>query len=120
MNERDELRLLHMRDAARNALKFAEGHTEQDIGTDLYFTYAVSYALQIIGEAAAKITKETRTLHPQIAWDQIIGMRQWIVHGYDAVKLEVIWSTITNDLAPLIEKLDTILRTTPPEEPGDI
>jgi uncharacterized protein with HEPN domain len=116
MNERDELRLRHMRDAAQNARQFAEGRTMQDLETDLLFAYAAAHALQIIGEAASQVTKETRTKHPQIAWDEMIGMRQWLVHGYDRIKHDVVWSTIQKDLVPLITALDAILPPLPPEE----
>ncbi|MCU0515202.1 MAG: DUF86 domain-containing protein [Anaerolineae bacterium] len=118
MNERDELRLRHMRDAAQNALKFSQGRTEQALKDDLLFAYALAHALQIIGEAAAQITRETRGQYPQIPWDAMIGMRQWLVHGYDRIKHDLIWSTVHKDLVPLIEKLDAILPPLPPENPA--
>jgi len=93
MNERDELRLLHMRDAAQNALQFAENRTKEELETDLLFAYAVAHALQIIGEAASQVTKETRIQHPQIQWDEIVGMRHWLVHGYDRINNDVLWAT---------------------------
>jgi uncharacterized protein with HEPN domain len=114
MNERDEVRLRHMRDAANHALAFARGRSEADLDTDVMFAYALSHALQIIGEAASQVTRETRVEYPQIAWDDIIGMRQWLVHGYDRVKTDVLWMTVQKDLSPLVNALNELL---PPANP---
>jgi uncharacterized protein with HEPN domain len=109
MNERDELRLRHMRDAALAARQFVAGLSEADLEQDLMRSYAVQHALQIIGEAASQVTPETRLQFPQIDWKNIIGMRQWLVHVYDRVKIEAVWSTVSNDLPILIDQLDNIL-----------
>lgn len=109
MNERDELRLHHVRDAANRAVNFVEGRTQDDLANDTQFEYAVLHALQIIGEAASKITVETRQQYHEIQWKQIVGIRQRIVHDYDAVKYDVIWNTVVDDLPPLIRQLDAIL-----------
>jgi len=65
MNERDELRLRHMRDAAANALHFAEGETQTSIEKDLLRAYAIIHAIQIIGEAASQVTPETQKSIPK-------------------------------------------------------
>ena len=74
-----------------------------------YSNTHVLHALQIIGEAESKITAETRQQSPEIQWKQLIGIRQRIVHDYDAVKYDVVWSTIVDDLPSLIQQLDAIL-----------
>lgn len=94
MNERDELRLRHMRDAATSAVNFITGRTQADLETDKLLEYAVLHALQIIGEAGLKISAETRQQYPQIPWKDIIGIRQRIVHHYDNVKFGKRSSTI--------------------------
>lgn len=109
MNERDELRLRHMRDAANSALDFVAGLTQHDLEINILLEYAVLHALQIIGEAGSKITVETRQQYPQIPWKDIIGIRQRIVHDYDSVKFDIVWNTVTNDLPMLIRQLDQIL-----------
>ncbi len=116
MNERDELRLRHMRDAAASALNFVENRMSDELETDLLLEYAVRYALQIIGEAASKISAETHQQYPEIPWKLIIGIRQRIVHDYESVKYDVIWSTVVDDLPPLIRQLDAILPPFVPDE----
>ena len=109
MNERDELRLRHIRDAAHAALDFVEGRTRDDFKADMQLEYAVLHALQIVGEAASKISPETREQHPEIRWRDVIGIRQRIVHDYESVKIDIIWSAVVDDPPPLISQLDAIL-----------
>jgi uncharacterized protein with HEPN domain len=118
MNERDKVRLLHMRDAAKAGSEFVQGRTITDLETDLMFSYAVQYALQIVGEAAAQVTIETRLQYPQIDWKNIIGMRQWLVHGYNRLQFEVVWATATRDLTALIAQIEAIL-VIPPLNPSN-
>lgn len=70
---------------------------------------AIMYNLIIIGEAANQITKEFQENHPQIPWASIIGTRNVIVHGYDQVKLQIVWDILTRDLPSLKEKMNFLL-----------
>ncbi len=100
MNARDIVRLRHMRDEAMTVLQFIHGRSQADLDQDKLFSYGLRYALQIVGEAAAQVSSETRTLYPEIRWGEIVGMRQWLVHGYERVKNEVIWRTATEVYLP--------------------
>jgi uncharacterized protein with HEPN domain len=62
--------------------------------------------IEIIGEAATRVSKETRAACPIIPWDDVIGMRNKLIHGYDSVDLDILWDTVTDDLPPLIEELE--------------
>lgn len=68
--------------------------------------------LEIIGEAARRLSKETRLQLSEISWGQIIGMRNHLIHIYDDVDLAIVWDTIQNDCPPLIARLE---RVVPPE-----
>jgi uncharacterized protein with HEPN domain len=116
MNERDELRLRHMRDAAANALHFVERKTLKNIEDDLLLAYGVVHAIQIIGEAASQITPELQEQHPEIEWQGIIGMRHRVVHGYDNVNYEIVWQVLQEKLPSLIRQLDVILPPFVPDE----
>ena len=65
----------------------------------------VMYNLIILGEAAAQIPDEFQAQHPQIPWSAIIGTRHVIVHGYDQVKLQIVWDILQNDLESLKSNL---------------
>lgn len=66
---------------------------------------AIMYNLIIIGEAANKISDEFREEHPEIPWPSIIGTRNVIIHGYDQVKLQIVWDIIQRNLQSLRESL---------------
>lgn len=100
MNERDRVRLHHMLGEARKANQFMDGRSRSDLDNDEMLSYAVRYALQIVGEAASQITMETRDAYPAIDWKSIIGMRQWLVHGYERVRNDIVWNTVTMILRP--------------------
>jgi uncharacterized protein with HEPN domain len=70
---------------------------------------ALTRLVEIIGEAANRVSEKTRQKNPQIPWPQIIGMRNRLIHGYDVVDLDLLWDTITNDLPPLVKSLQGIV-----------
>ena len=63
--------------------------------------FAVIRALEIIGEAAKNIPKSLRGRYTEIPWEDIVGMRNKVIHDYFGVDLEVIWKTLHKDLPPL-------------------
>ena len=69
---------------------------------------AIMYNVIILGEAANRIGQEFQEKHPEIPWSSIIGTRNVIVHGYDQVKLQIIWDILTKDLPSLKNKLKSI------------
>jgi uncharacterized protein with HEPN domain len=110
---RDDAYLLDMLIAARDAVAFVTDLTQEQFHASRVHQFAVLKALETIGEAAARLTEETRDAHPEIPWREIIGMRHRLVHGYFEVDLEKVWDTIHEDLPPLIASLERIV---PPED----
>ena len=106
MNLAELDRIRHMRNAAVTAVTFAADKQRLDLETDLMFQFA-TVPPEIIGEAAARLTDETRADHPEIPWSNMIGMRNRLVHGYFDVDLDVVWNTVDRNLSPLIVILDT-------------
>lgn len=98
-----------MRDAAVAALGFVQGRSRSDLNADTMLTFALVRAIEIIGEAAARISADLRAGHPEIPWSQITGMRNRLVHGNFDVDLDVLWATVTTNLTPLIAALDAML-----------
>lgn len=72
--------------------------------------YAVTRALEIIGEAAKKIPDETREKYPNIPWKKMAGMRDKIIHEYFGVRLELIWETIKKDIPRIKPEFEKILK----------
>jgi len=98
-----------MLDAANEALSHAKGRTRKDLDTDRQLTHSLIRPIEIIGEAAANVTKEFRERHPQIEWANIVAMRNRLIHVYFDIDLNRVWDTVTDDLPPLIAELEKII-----------
>jgi uncharacterized protein with HEPN domain len=85
-------RLHHMRDAAQKAVQFSQGRTRQDLEIDEMCALSLVKCIEIIGEAAARITPERRAELSQIPWSQIIGMRNRLIHGYFDIQFDIVWT----------------------------
>jgi uncharacterized protein with HEPN domain len=109
------LRLRHMYDHAREAVQMAEGKTRADLDENRMLALALTHLLEIVGEAANRVPKEEGAKYPGIPWPQIIGLRNRLIHGYDAVDLDILWQIVTQDLPPLIATLAKLLQTTAPD-----
>lgn len=102
MSNDDLVRLQHMLDAAVDAVSFAQGQTRADLDRDRKLALALVKAVEIIGEAAYRMSPDTQAQISEIPWDDIIGMRHRLVHAYFDINLDILWRTIQDDLPPLI------------------
>ena len=71
--------------------------------------FAIIKNLEIIGEAAYLISKDFKNKNNSIEWNDIIGMRHILIHGYYQIKDEIIWATIETELMPLKSKLQKLI-----------
>ncbi|WP_199246465.1 DUF86 domain-containing protein [[Phormidium] sp. ETS-05] len=106
-------RMLHIVDAARDAVSFAENRTKNDLDTDKMLSFALVRCLEIIGEAASRITKQRRDELSQIEWAKIVGLRNRIIHAYFDIDFDIVWDTVTMDLPVLIAQLEEIIQSEP-------
>lgn len=110
MSRRDDvLRLRDMLDAAQAAIRVAADHTADEIESTEVLALAVPHAVEIVGEAASRVSRQFCEEHPEIAWSAVTGMRHRIVHDYFAVDYQRLFDTVRNDLPPLIAQLERIL-----------
>ena len=109
MNESDRTRLQHMLDAATEALSFVEGKTREDLSRNRLLALALTREIEIIGEAASKVSAECKANLAGIPWNMVIGIRNRLIHAYFDVNLNAIWSTATLDLPELIRELEKSL-----------
>lgn len=98
----------HMIDNANKAISFIARLNRSDFDQDEQLRLAVTHLLQIVGEAARRVSVEFREAHPEIPWKAIVGMRSKVVHDYFSVDDDVIWDTIKNDLPALVKQLETL------------
>jgi len=98
----DEVRLRHMLDHALEAVEAIRGRQREGLKHDRILQLALVRLVEIVGEAAARVSAQGQQRYPAIPWQQAIGMRNRLIHGYDKVDLDVLWDTIQDDLPALI------------------
>jgi uncharacterized protein with HEPN domain len=96
-------------EAATKARQFVKDVDLEAFRANEEKVFAVIRALEIIGEAAKNIPKSIRGRYPEIPWEDIVGMRNKVIHDYFGVDLEVIWKTLHEDLPPLQAAVAKIL-----------
>ncbi len=105
MLRNDAIRLRHMLDAAQEAIAFATGRTRSDLNDSRMLVLSLVKAIEIIGEAAFRVSPATRVELQDIPWDAIIGMRHRLVHAYFDINLDILWRTVTDELPALVDVL---------------
>jgi uncharacterized protein with HEPN domain len=109
MTPRDEVCIRQMLDHAVEAEELAAGKVRLDLETDRLFFLAITRLLEIVGEAAGRVAQETREQNPHVAWSQIVGLRNRLIHGYDEVDCDILWFIVEHDLPMLIPELRRIV-----------
>ena len=110
MSRRDNsLRLHDMLAAAQEAVGFLGDRQEADLAQDRQLTLALLKCIEIIGEAASRVTAERRAELVAIPWAEMIGMRNRLVHAYFDVDLSLLFNTVREDLPSLIATLESSL-----------
>ena len=109
----DFIRLRHMLDHAREAVTLFHGKTRVDLANTRLLQLGLVRLVEIIGEAAARVSNDMQARHTSIPWEDVVGMRNKLIHGYDQVDLGVLWDTVIDDLPPLTRELETVLSVEP-------
>lgn len=111
---RDAGYLVDMLHEARMVLTFTIGKTFADFEGDAECQYAVIRAIEVLGEAAGRVSQEFMDAHPEIPWRKIIGMRNRMIHGYDDIVLSIVWEVVQTDIPELVRLLDPLTPTDRP------
>ena len=109
LEPRDELYLGDMRAYALEVVRFMRGSTIDYFGPDSQLRRAVERSLEIVGEAAGRVSIPVQEEHPEIPWRQMVGLRNVLAHGYAAVDGVVLWEVASRDISELIAALERIL-----------
>lgn len=108
--EADRNRLRHMLDAVEEALRFSKKKSAEELRNDRMLTLALIKDLEILGEAAGKVSRGFRERHPGIPWTPMVAVRNRLIHGYFGVDVDIVWRTVRHDLPELAKALKAILR----------
>ncbi len=109
MSRRDDtVPMRRVLDHAREVVAMVHGRTRQDLDSDRMFQLAMTRLIEIIGEAANRVTAAGHGQYPEIPWTKIVSNR--IIHGYDAVNYDEVWDSATLEVPALIAVLERALR----------
>jgi uncharacterized protein with HEPN domain len=104
-DKRDAAYLWDMLDAAQAVEQMSSGLDFIQYSNDRRTQLAIERSLEIIGEAARRVSASFQNSHPEIPWRQIIGQRNVLIHEYGEIKQERIWKVVRENIPQLIEIL---------------
>jgi uncharacterized protein with HEPN domain len=114
-NNRDAGYLWDMLQAAHRLQEFTAGVSFETYLESVLLQSAVERQLEILGEAARRMSEAFRQENPEIPWSSMIGQRNVIAHQYDDIDLQQLWSVVTSDIPTLIAQLEPLIPPLPPE-----
>lgn len=107
--DRDRVHLLDILEAARLALSYVQGVSREAFLSDTQRQDSVIRRMEIIGEAARRISSATQAAFPHLPWSGMIGMCNLLIHHYGDVDLEIVWDTVQRDLPGLIRLIEPLV-----------
>ena len=105
MRPDDQVRLRHLREAATKAIDYSNGKQRSDLDDDELLRLALTKLVEIVGGAAKNVSPDARAALPDVPWRAAARMRDRLVHHYFDINLDVLWTTITEDLPALLAAL---------------
>lgn len=105
----DVVSLRQMFSHAREASGLVAGKVRADLDRERVLVLALVQLLQILGEAARRVSEPGRRRHPRIPWGPIVALRNRLIHGYDAFDYDAVWEIVSKDLPTLSAELERIL-----------
>ena len=112
---RDDTTLLDIANAARPVQIFIQAMTQEAFPSDLKTQSAVLYHLTVIGEVVKRLSQSSREQYPILPWPLMAGMRDHLIHGYDAVDSDEVWKTASRDVPEVMRTREPLL----PKQPGE-
>lgn len=111
MENKDFARLQHMLDSTQAILSFARGKRRASLDNDRLFQSAVLRELEIVGEAAGRVSEKTKKKFPHIPWKELMGLRNRLIHAYFDVDHDIVWKTIREYLPSFLKHLQEAIET---------
>lgn len=106
MTNDDRIRLRHMLESAKEAQSYLVGRKRADLDHDRMLVHSLVRCIEIIGEAATRVSALGRSETSSIPWPDVVAMRNRLIHAYYDINLDLVWDTVVDDLPPLIADLE--------------
>lgn len=106
--------LVYMKDileSAKIALKYLDNITLENFYEDTKSQDAIIRRLELVGEASSRVSEEFKGLHPEIPWKIIKSTRNFLIHEYDGIDLDIVWETVKEDIKNLIPVLQRLIKS---------
>ncbi|HYK88343.1 MAG TPA: HepT-like ribonuclease domain-containing protein, partial [Acidobacteriota bacterium] len=101
----DDVSLRQMLDHIEEAVALTRDRSRAELESDRMFFLAILKLVEIVGEAATRVSDRIRAAHPEIPWHEIISARNRLIHGYDAVDYDILWEIVTADFPQLATQI---------------
>ncbi len=105
MQREDKIRILHILDGCETVARFVEGRERSALDSDEMLRFALVRAIEVIGEAATRVSPSARAELSDIPWTQISSMRNRLIHAYFEVDHDIVWQTAIADIPDLHQAL---------------
>jgi uncharacterized protein with HEPN domain len=106
----DSVYLRHIRDAIAKTQTYAKGISKSTFLSNTLIQDAIIRQIEIMGEAAKRVSEKTRSENVRVPWQDIAGMRNKLIHDYFGVDIEKVWFTVRRDIPELKKQIDRILK----------
>lgn len=104
-HERSATALVHMRESAEEAISLLVGISHQEFSKNRLLQLACTRLVELVGEAATRVSNEDKAKWSKVPWPVVIGMRNRLIHAYDTIDVEILYQTIDKDLPALLNQL---------------
>jgi uncharacterized protein with HEPN domain len=94
---------------ARRAQELCAGTTLPELVSDWRNALAFERVMEVLGEAAKRLPPDLRDRYPAVPWNLIVGMRDRVAHGYDAVDYQILWDAVQQDVPSLLKTAEQML-----------
>lgn len=98
-----------MLDSAREAVELSRGRARGDLETERVLSLALFRLLEVLGEAASRVPPPVRDRLTEVPWTRIVGLRNRLIHGYDAVDHDAVWDVLSVQLPLLVPTLERMI-----------
>ena len=105
---RDDAYLYDILDSAKSVLEYMRGKDWGSFSEDILLQDAVVRRLEIIGEAAGRVSAETQEKYSHLPWQAMKGTRNKVILENDSIRLDIIWDIVHKDLPDLVKELEKI------------